>query len=723
MVLGKLGSAIRPYLSEILNFINDDKQEFLVRGYVAIALNNIGITIPPQLKPLVSAVRAVEQSTFEPGCSTVTLENPDGAATIRFGQLVYILKAPEHRIFQPQCVAVAASKLGQLTLAQVVGVLSPVYEEEQLADEWRFYAYFFSGGDNEVKRLLRWVGKPKQLPDQLNHDEGVKALEVFQKVWEPSKDLPEVRNDLANKTATIAKMVNWQPQDLPLLKQHYDNLKNSHPANADSVQAAINSLETWKWLSTFRTVILAHIAFWLALIFAYPRSPQIQALFFWNPWVRNILGVGYVSFLLTWIPFLRRKLFQPFQPSLLADAGLTHFTPDLYFPNSNVQIGDGIEPIASALPHLKGQIILEGDSGLGKTMFVRHLLKQSKRIAVYLPAPTCTEGVIEAIQKKLHGDEIKDAKFLQSLIYSGAIDIYIDGLNEVSADTRAKITQFVANHFRGNILITTQPLEWDAPGTAKTYKLQPLQLDQIEAYLRSRHPAKTAKRQGTDYTQACQTFLQTLTAPDAFAPEERKAVNSILSNPMELTLAAWLLADNQQPNLLNLRQQQYDLMASDYQRMWNHDFPLLPFSEAIYQLRLSDQQALPADKFFNELQCMEDEKYRMVISRQWQDAKGEAQKEWVFRHDKIAEFFIVQTFLGNSDEAKNRLQSHIGDSRFRGVYFLLATLLPIDAAQQLREDLINYAADTKDHTVSDTFVQLMRSRKTIPVSQQTNQEN
>jgi hypothetical protein len=49
----------------------------------------------------------------------------------------------------------------------------------------------------------------------------------------------------------------------------------------------------------------------------------------------------------------------------------------------------------------------------------------------------------------------------------------------------------------------------------------------------------------------------------------------------------------------------------------------------------------------------------------------------------------------------------------------VATLLPIDAAQQLREDLINYAADTKDHTVSDTFVQLMRSRKAISVIQKT----
>ena len=66
------------------------------------------------------------------------------------------------------------------------------------------------------------------------------------------------------------------------------------------------------------------------------------------------------------------------------------------------------------------------------------------------------------------------------------------------------------------------------------------------------------------------------------------------------------------------------------------------------------------------------------------------------------EFFIVQTFLGDAPQAQN----HMGDPRFRGVYFLLATLLPLNDAKDLRERLIQYAADTKDHTVSDTFVQL-----------------
>ena len=481
------------------------------------------------------------------------------------------------------------------------------------------------------------------------------------------------------------------------------------------MQAAIATLTIWQWLSNVWTTILAHAAFWLALVFAYPKSPQIQAIFFWNPWVRTILGFGYVSFLLTWIPFLRRKLFAPFRFSLLADAGLNHFHPDAYFSESNVrELAAGDEqPILQVIPEIKGQVILEGDSGLGKTMFLRHLLQQSKRIVVYLPATKCAEGVIEAIQKKLHGDEIKDTKFLQSLIYSGAIDICIDGLNEVNPDTRAKITQFVESHFKGNILMTTQPLEWLPPSTAKTYIMQPLQSAQIERYLRSRQPLlpKAAPVQGTAYEQACRTFLGTMLSDQTpLSPEELKTARTILSNPMELTLAAWMLAGGVQPDLFNLRQQQYEQMAEEYRRTWNQDFPLKQFSEAVYQQWLVDQKALPADKFYNELLCMEDEKFRMVVSRQWKDAKGDAKKEWYFRHDKIAEFFLVQTFLGKGTDAEVRLLDHIGDSRFRGVYFLLATLMDLEAAKDLREKLIQYAADTKDHTVSDTFVQLFRSR-------------
>ncbi len=159
--------------------------------------------------------------------------------------------------------------------------------------------------------------------------------------------------------------------------------------------------------------------------------------------------------------------------------------------------------------------------------------------------------------------------------------------------------------------------------------------------------------------------------------------------------------------------QQYQLMAADYRDRWNQDFPMKKFAEALYQLRLNDEKAIPPNEFLQELTSMEDEQYKMVVSRQWKDAKGEPQHEWYCRHDKIMEFFIVQTFLGDGETAQNRLIDHMGDSRFRGVYFLLATLLSLDAAADLREKLILYAANTKDHTVSDTFVQLFHSRATL----------
>lgn len=68
----------------------------------------------------------------------------------------------------------------------------------------------------------------------------------------------------------------------------------------------------------------------------------------------------------------------------------------------------------------------------------------------------------------------------------------------------------------------------------------------------------------------------------------------------------------------------------------------------------------------------------------------------------------MQTFLGTDN---TKPEKHIDDPRFRGVYFLMAMLMPIEDAEALRECLINYAADTKDHTVSDPFIQLLRARK------------
>ncbi|MBG1271096.1 HEAT repeat domain-containing protein [Nostoc sp. WHI] len=722
VALGNLGEVAKPYVKDIADFLKDKTVDSNVRGSVAVALGNLGEAAKPYVKDIADFLKdKTVDSTVRGnvavvrGNVAVALGNLGEAAKPYVKDILDLLNDKTVDPNVRSVVAQALGKIEQLNLNNIVVILDSVYYAGQSEFEtWRFFTYFLSGGTDEVKTLLTWLGTPKAIPDKLTHAEGVKTLEIFRQTWEPSQELDQLRKDLAQQISEVAanKNVPWKLQDIGLLQSHYNNLKKVNSTNANAVQSAIDNLEGWRWFVNSRNTILIHIAFWLALIFAYPKFPQVQAIFFWNPWVRRILGVGYVGFLLTWVPFLRHKLFEPFKPSLLADAGLDNFHDQSYFPESKVKVpasGD-IQPISAALPSIQGQIILEGDSGLGKSMFLRHLLKTSQRIVVYLPAQKCHKGVIEAIQDKLHG-QAQDAGFLKNLIYSGAIDICIDGLNEVTAETRAKICQFVESYFRGNIIMTTQPLEWTPPSTAKTYYLQPLEQQQIQEFLMSRQPRlpKDAKIQGADYAQASTSYL-TEVLKEQQAKEELNAVRRILSNPMDLTVVALMLSQGKDPNLFRLQEQQYNLMATEYLQEWSQEFPLKRFSAAVYQMRLEDKQALPGDEFHQIVMSLEDEKYKMVVSRQWQDEKSAAKKEWYFRHDKIMDFFLVQNFLGETDAAEGLLVDRMGDPRFRGVYFLLATLLPLDAAKELREKLIQYAADTKDNTVSNTFVQLLRTR-------------
>ena len=680
--LSELGEMAKPHTQDFVNLLRDRSSLPSIRIQAAIALSGLGDSAKPYVRDILDLFE--DEAAFQ-----ITFANG-------------------HRLR----MAEALGRITQLDLDSSLIVFNRIYYVNQYElSEWRFLTYFLSGGTDEIKTLLKWTGLPdsKNTSTQLTHSEAKQILEVFAKVWKLSQNLPRLRNELAQKIADVAKMGNWETDDIPLLEKHYQNLSAVKSNSADSVKEAMNRLPVRQWFNTAKNTIAIHLLFWLALIFAYPKFPQVQAIFFWNPWVRRILGVGYVGFLLTWVPFLRRKLFEPFRFSLLADSGVDRFNPAAYFPQSDVKPLDAKEGVAlsTAIPAIKGQIVLEGDSGLGKSMFLRHLVKQSQRTVVFLSARKCEQGVIEAIQTKLHG-QAQDAEFLKNLIYSGAIDLCIDGLNEVTADTRAKITQFVESYFKGNIIMTTQPLEWLPPSTAKIYQLQPLRSDQIQEFLLSRR-AIFAPDLADKYTHACCTYLDEVLS-DRQSPEELTAIQRTLSNPMDLTVVAQMIALGKQPNLLRLQEQQYTLMAAEYQQHWNQDFPLKKFSEAVYQLRFNDEKALSATEFYQELVSMEDEKYKMVVSRQWKDSKGAAQHEWYFRHDKIMEFFIVQTFLGDTPQAQNRLLDHMGDPRFRGVYFLLATLLPLTDAKDLREKLIQYAADTKDHTVSDTFVQLFRSR-------------
>ena len=174
------------------------------------------------------------------------------------------------------------------------------------------------------------------------------------------------------------------------------------------------------------------------------------------------------------------------------------FQDEAYFSDLDVSdpMTNEVQPIEKAIPEVKGQILLVGDSGAGKSFFLRHLVSRSQRVVVYLSAQRCVSGVMEAIQQKLHGPA-RDPDYLQELIYVGSIDVCIDGLNEVSAEIRAYISAFLEQHFHGNVILATQRMQWTPPATVKkTFELQLLTDQKIRDFLRSRKDASWRMRPG-----------------------------------------------------------------------------------------------------------------------------------------------------------------------------------------------------------------------------------
>ncbi len=598
-----------------------------------------------------------------------------------------------------------------------INLLNSTHHWRTKTSSLRIFARIYARGNEEIQILADWTGRPTtNLLDELKIDpeRAKRILQAFVVVWPDTVNSEDLRFELARSMVNVLRSVssNLIQNDLSLLKDLRSQLVSAgnrkFEAQSIYVDGLIEGLEPNRIAQTTLLVWAGHALTWFLLVFAYPYSRPVQTIFFWNKWVRWFAGFGYVAILLAWVPFLRRRLFSPFRTSLLADAHVDEFKEFNYFADSEVRFEKSgeQESLTNAIPEINGQIVLQGESGLGKTMFVRWLAKNSRRIVVYLPAAKCVDGVMTAIQSKVEGPA-RDPSFLRSLVFAGGLDVIIDGLNEVSATTHARIVEFADSHFAGNILLSTQPMEWTPPANAKVCELQPLSREQMETFLHTRSIAlpNEAVITGPHYEEACSDFIAR--AFGQGKSELRSAMIRALSNPMDLTVIADMIALDEQPNLLNLREQQYTVMAEDYRHRHNgRSFPLVEFAERAFDLRLSDCDHFEDGEFSEELARME--AHRMIV---WRPSYDEEHNEIVagfFRHEKVLDFFLYQAFTGDN---KDRQHEYFSDARFRGVYLLLAILLPYEHAMQLRERLVDLAAETKDHSLSDQFVLLLQQRR------------
>ncbi|HEY0480545.1 MAG TPA: HEAT repeat domain-containing protein [Kofleriaceae bacterium] len=603
----------------------------------------------------------------------------------------------------------AIAWLAPLDLPALLQILQLAHKDSSNAPRYRFYALLASGDRADLVWYGRWLGKSQVDAVSLSPLERRAALQRLHAALPLTRET-ELRTEIGDRVDLLVAAGSFRADDIELLSALRQGLEQMQHSAAQRLSRVLLSLQIFRYGKYTACFLAAHVLVWLLLLLLYPRSKVVQAWFFWHPWVRKLGGLGYVHLVAGRISLVRNRLLAPFKQNFTEDAiaAVDGASEGNYFSGSFVEYADpethGASKlrarITEAITGIRGRIVLEGESGLGKSVFLRRLVWNATRPTVYLPAERCAGGVLGAVQQKLHGFA-RDESFLQTLVYTGGLDLCIDGLNEVTPETRAEITQFVLRHPHANVLLATQPLlDWRPPGCM--YRLLPLGAPQTLEFLGSRYPdSEPDAISANDYDAFCKAFLAKALDPAQDAGL-LASVQMVLSNPMDLTIVAQMLLARKQPDLLRLQEQQFLLAALRYRRVAFHEFPLEQFSERIYQMRLRGDSELPAEISQVELDALVGPK--MIFSRDARDGK----RRWFFRHDKIMEFFVLQAFLL---EGSDRPERHLDDPRFRGVYFLMAMRLPLNAATLLRDQLVVRAARTNDHTVSDRFVQLLESRK------------
>lgn len=333
-----------------------DVQEWHKKGLVA------ALTDPDQ--NTVAATLVSESVLWEPPIPAALKTLDEGARQKLVPALEKLLTHSDTDVVKG--AAQALSNFQPIKLNTALPLLNSAYGHTDEIGALRFYAHLLSGGAPENEIAIACLGRNHPASCELTNlkpEAAHEHLQTFSKVWDASEKFGDLRSDLADKIGKLAARGNWPAEDLArikYLKQQFEKYGGAYAAQVNMLRDAINASDRGWWVKRLSYGRLAHALFWLALIFVYPRSPQVQAIFFWNKWVRKFAGLFYIGPLLTWVPFLRNRLLAPFREALLADADLRNFDPERYFADCSVRLKpDGkSEPMDHAIPAIRGQTIL-----------------------------------------------------------------------------------------------------------------------------------------------------------------------------------------------------------------------------------------------------------------------------------------------------------------------------------------------------------------------------
>lgn len=248
--LTELGDAIIPFIPNLRTIINDQTEESSFRVGLARSLIDLGDPGKVIIPDMVAIIRDKAQPFEVRSRMSRALGSFGDVAAPYIPDILNLIKTTSYnngireaeRLRDMFPLSFSSVKLKFEQVLPFVDMAESVKQEPDTS--WRLTAYVQSNGSDEIKHLLKWVGKPQpgKVPSQLNHEDGVKTLTLFAKTWEFSQNLPDLRRSLIQPIANVTQMVQWKPSDKTLLSTHYQNLITVDTDRAKVLKDAIDRL-------------------------------------------------------------------------------------------------------------------------------------------------------------------------------------------------------------------------------------------------------------------------------------------------------------------------------------------------------------------------------------------------------------------------------------------------------------------------------------------------
>ena len=302
-------------------------------------------------------------------------------------------------------------------------------------------------------------------------------------------------------------------------------------------------------------MLLAFVCLILALTVVL-LSPYSRAfhMMISNRWLRVYVSAGMIPLLLTMSRTLRDHFLRRYLRAICSDPDFSAAGRDFIPPNPEF----GLENFSREMKRQR-KVMLLGRSGLGKTTLARALCfhaatasRRRKSPAVGIPVFIAAGRHQEAdpldmfvAQLANYGD-VHDEELVRWFLRQGGFLLCIDGLNEISATRRAKVTSLVDAIWRRNVVCVSSQQRYPEFAWLSTINLAPLSMAEMRQLV-ARHLDE----------HAVEKFFRQLT----------QASREIYSTPQNLLFGIRLLQEGR--DLPGHRNHLYAAVFAPIQAQWS----------------------------------------------------------------------------------------------------------------------------------------------------------